>query len=75
MTARLAALRGLSLWPRHFQSSRIITEAAMHIPLGGSGNMGVSWCQLRNEMQEGEPEQDGDGERDCDVHDGEGGEA
>lgn len=40
VTARLTALWGLSLWPRQFQSSRIITETAVHIPLGGGGNMG-----------------------------------
>lgn len=34
VTARLAALWGLPLWPQHFQSSGIITETAMHIPPG-----------------------------------------
>ena len=34
VTARLTALWGLPPWPPHFQSSRIITEAAMYIPPG-----------------------------------------
>lgn len=65
VTARLyCTLRFCPLWPRHFQSSRIITEAALHIPPGWKWqHRGSSRCHLRNEMQGGEPEQDRDGDR------------
>jgi len=34
VTARFTALWGSPLWPQHFESGRIITEAAMHVPPG-----------------------------------------
>lgn len=64
VTARLTALWGLPLWPRHFQSNRIITDAAMHIPPGWKwqyGGLSVSvekWDARRNAVREWEKDRE-----------------